>query len=82
MSYNDSCLFLIIFQKLIKASPCSAVELCLINKKLFHDCYMLWKLFFKKITTENGNSFIDDTHRVKAPSNKTAALMKSMNMDI
>ena len=40
------------------------------------------EIFFKKITTENGNSFIDDTHRVKAPSNKTAALMKSMNMDI
>ena len=43
---------------------------------------MLWKLFFMKITTENGNSFIDDTHREKALSNKTPALMKSMNMDI
>ena len=41
-----------------------------------------WKLATVKSLKEQLQTVIKDTHREKAPSNKTPALLKIMNMDI
>ena len=71
-----------IFQKLIKASPCSAVELCLIEKSSFVVAICYGNFFHEHYYWKWEFVYWWYSHRKKAPSNKTPALTKSINKDI